>query len=281
MAELNKIDFAVMFTVKNANPNGDPLNENRPRICYDDRGEVSDVCLKRKIRNRWQDMEKNIFVQSNDQKIDDANSLKERVERFLPLTKGDMNKFIEATCKEWIDVRSFGQLFALKAVKESGDKGVSIGIRGPVSLHPAFSISPISISSIQITKSVNSETKDKKGSDTMGMKHRVDCGTYVFYGSINPQLAKRTGFNVEDALALKEALKTLFDNDSSSARPDGSMDVRRVYWWIHNTPNGQYSSGKVHKSLQIIEKKEDACNFEDYEISVQELKDLKLDIYEN
>ena len=89
-------------------------------------------------------------------------------------------------------MRSFGQVFAFKGKESKGD-GVSVGVRGPVSIHPAFSVDPIDVDDIQITKSVNGTTGEKKSSDTMGMKHRVDKGVYVFYGSMNPQLAERTG----------------------------------------------------------------------------------------
>ena len=157
-----------------------------------------------------------------------------------------MNNLLVLACKEWIDVRSFGQVFAFKG---SGGKGVSVGVRGPVSIHTATSIDPIDITSMQITKSVNSEPGKEKGSDTMGMKHRVDFGVYVFYGSINTQLAEKTGFTNEDARKIKEALVTLFENDASSARPDGSMEVHKVYWWEHNSKLGQYSSAKVHRLL--------------------------------
>ncbi len=110
---------------------------------------------------------------------------------------------------------------------------------------------------IQITKSTNSEpTKDgKRSSDTMGMKHRVEFGLYVLKGSINHQFAEKTGFSDEDAEMIKQALITLFENDCSSARPDGSMEVVKVYWWKHNCPMGQYSSAKVHRTLKIEEKK--------------------------
>ncbi len=96
---------------------------------------------------------------------------------------------------------------------------------------------------------------NKKGSDTMGMKHRVDFGLYVFYGSINTQLAEKTGFTEEDAQHIRQALTTLFENDTSSARPDGSMEVHHVYWWEHNSKLGQYSSAKVHRSLQVKKKR--------------------------
>lgn len=158
-------------------------------------------------------------------------------------------------------MRAFGQLFAFKSDKkgkkkdegEESDSGVSIGIRGPVTVQSAFSVEPVEIISTQITKSVNAEdTKDgKKSPDTMGMKHRVDHGIYVFFGSMNPQLAEKTGFSDTDAEAFKQVLPRLFENDASSARPEGSMEVLKVIWWKHSSKAGQYSSAKVHRTLSV------------------------------
>ncbi|WP_300264185.1 type I-C CRISPR-associated protein Cas7/Csd2 [uncultured Cloacibacillus sp.] len=250
----NKIDFAVIFTVKNANPNGDPLDGNRPRIGYDGIGEVSDVCIKRKMRDRLLEDGQGIFVQSDDRKRDEFTSLKARAESVID-KKMTKQEIIKAACAKWFDVRAFGQLFAFKSSKKDDADGVSIGIRGPVSIHSAFSVAPINVTSIQITKSVNSEdTKDgKKSSDTMGMKHRVDCGTYVFYGSMNPQLAELTGFSDDDAEEIKKILPKLFENDASSARPEGSMSVKTIFWWKHSCKGGQYSSARVHGSLSVNE----------------------------
>ena len=272
----NKIDFAVIVNVKNANPNGDPLNGNRPRVNYEGEGEISDVCIKRKIRNRLMDEGFDVFVQSDDNRLDDYPSLRKRAEGEISkeIWK-DGVKFREAVCQKWIDVRSFGQVFAYGSDKKG--EGVSVGIRGPVSLFPAFSITPVSnrISSIQITKSVSGEGDGtKKASDTMGMKHRVDHGLYVFYGSINPQLAGKTGFSDEDSQAIKAALRTLFRNDSSSARPEGSMEVYRLYWWEHNTPNGQYSSAKVHRLLEVTPKLDEPSRIEDYAVILKSLPEL-------
>lgn len=216
--------------------------------------------MKRKIRDRLQDAGEEIFVQSDDNKKDGYSSLRERADACLP-SGGMTQKTLETACKKWFDVRAFGQLFAFKGGKktkiaggeEPGDsKGVSIGIRGPVSIHPAFSVETVSVTSTQITKSVNSEGDgSKRGSDTMGMKHRVDSAVYAFYGSMNPQLADKTGFSDADAEAVKSVLPKLFENDSSSSRPDGSMEVLKVFWWMHNCPAGQYSSAKVHRSLTV------------------------------
>jgi len=263
----SKIDFAVIISVCNANPNGDPLNGNRPRQTYEGIGEISDVCIKRKIRNRLQDMGESIFVQSDDNRIDNFRSLNDR---FIAAKLGDAR--IDG-CSKWFDVRAFGQVFAFKKkTKITRDKAkevdsteegaaednvdsVSIGIRGPVTIQSAFSVDAIVPDSLQIVKSVNLETNEKepekKGSDTMGMKHRVSKGVYVSFGAINTQLAQKTGFSDEDAEKIKAALRSLFVNDGSSARPEGSMEVKKVIWWKHNSPNGQYSSARVHRSLDV------------------------------
>ena len=279
----NKIDFAVLVAVEKANPNGDPLSENRPREDFNGHGEISDVCIKRKIRNRLQDMGEDIFVQSNDRADDGFKSLSERAKNYEPLQKAlkakDEEEARKVVCEKWIDVRTFGQVFAFKGDKSSG---VSLGVRGPVSIQTATSVSPVDIVSMQITKSVNSEPADKKSSDTMGMKHRVDFGLYVCKGSINHQLAEKTGFSEEDAEKIKEALCSLFMNDASSARPEGSMEVCKVYWWKHNCLAGQYSSAKVHNSLKVEVKNDvDTPNcFEDFTITLSPLEDLEPEIYD-
>lgn len=275
----HKIDFAVVLSVTKANPNGDPLNGNRPRQNYDGHGEISDVAIKRKIRNRLQDMGEAIFVQSNDRKTDSYKSLKERADadetlaKMLKDKKASTDKFAVIACEKWLDVRSFGQVFAFKG------SNLSVGVRGPVSIQTATSIEPIDITSLQITKSVNSVTSESRSSDTMGMKHRVDFGVYVFKGSINTQLAEKTGFSNEDAEKVRQALVSLFENDSSSARPEGSMEVNKVFWWEHSSKLGQYSSAKVHQSLKISSKTEaPKASIEDYSLEVQELDGLKVKV---
>ena len=261
----NKIDFAIIMGINNANPNGDPLNGNRPRTDFEGNGEITDVCLKRKIRDRLQEAGEAIFIQSDEKKTDGMTSLKNRAyDEEVGLGKGafeaDKKENIEAkrdetakkACDKWFDVRAFGQVFAFKADAKNAD-GVSIPIRGPVTIQSAFSLQPVDITSTQITKSVSGEGDGtKKGSDTMGMKHRVDEGIYVTYGAITPQLAERTGFSDADAEKLKEILPKLFEGDASSARPEGSMQVKKVIWWEHSSKSGQYSSAKVHRSLKEL-----------------------------
>lgn len=252
MSLTKKIDFAIIIGVNHANPNGDPLNGNRPRTNYDGFGEISDVCLKRKIRNRLMDAGENILVQSDDYRKDEHRSIKARYDANESIKADKKSKDGEQkakiACEQWFDVRAFGQVLA-----GVDDTSASIAIRGPVSIQSAFSIEPVDISSMQITKSVNLKTTEKdpsqKAADTMGMKHRVEHGIYVTYGSINLQLAKKTGFTDEDAEALKQAMRKLFENDESSARPAGSMEVLKVIWWVHT--DKVLPSAKVHKSLDV------------------------------
>ena len=276
MAALTKkIDFVGFIMVERSNPNGDPLNGNQPRTDYNGYGEISDVCLKRKVRNRLQDVGEKILVQSNERVDDGCDSIRSRVEANPAMEKplkmkdkeqGRTRIFAEEACKAWIDVRSFGQVFALKEAKKQGVDSVSVGVRGPVSIHTAVSLDPVTITSVQITKSVNNEPGDKKGSDTMGMKHRVDFGVYKFQGSINVQLAEKTGFSDEDAAKIKEALCTIFENDASSARPEGSMEMSRFYWIEHSNKTGCAPSAKIHRSISAQKKDgvETPSHFDDY-----------------
>jgi len=244
-------------------------------------------------------------VQSDDNRKDEYRSLRSRADGVLKgIDMSDNKKFREAACKQWIDVRAFGQVFAYKSsgkktkkakegtevTEDKDEASVSIGIRGPVSVHPAFSVASVNdrVASIQITKSVSGEGDGvKKASDTMGMKHRVNHGVYVFYGSINPQLAFKTLFSNEDAKAIKEALRTLFVNDESSARPAGTMEVHKLFWWEHNSPNGQYSSAKVHRTVRdkVKSNKEEPKSINDYYVPEKseiekELTGLKVEIIE-
>ena len=273
----NKIDFIALVSVNKANCNGDPLNGNRPRTDYNGFGEMSDVCIKRKIRNRMQDLGFPIFVQSADRCQDGYGSLSERASGTLKDVK-DREEYARRACEQWLDVRSFGQVFAFKDTK-----GVSVGVRGPVSVHQAVSLSPVEVESLQITKSVNGEKMEKnesRASDTMGMKHFVRFGLYEIKGSINVQLAEKTGFSEEDADTVKEWLRTLFVNDASSARPDGSMEVVKLFWWRHSCKDGQYSSAKVHRSVKVALRDAGTIptSANDYVISLEALPGLEPEV---
>lgn len=128
-------------------------------------------------------------------------------------------------------MHAFGQLFAYKDTSEKKNDGVSIGIRGPVTVQATLREEPVEITSTQITESVSGEGDGaQKASDTMDMKHRVNQETYVFYGAISPQLASLTGFRDEDSEILKNVLPFMFEGVVSSAHPEGSMEVKKVIW---------------------------------------------------
>lgn len=262
----HKIDFMVTVEVKEANANGDPLSGNMPRTNAKGYGLMSDVSIKRKIRNRLQDMGQSIFVQANERIEDEFRSLENRFS--AQFDKNDKDDDIERRANElWLDVRSFGQVFTY--LKKS------IGVRGPVSISMAKSLEPVVISSLQITRSTNGmEPKgdSSRSSDTMGTKHFVDYGIYVIKGSINAHFAEKTGFSEEDADIIKQALVSLFENDASSARPEGSMRVREVFWFTHSSKLGNVSSARVFDLLVFDMKTPDKDCYEAYGIHLDEEK---------
>lgn len=276
-----KIDFMVTIEVKEANPNGDPLSGNMPRLDANGHGLISDVAIKRKVRNRLQDMGHPIFVQAKDRIEDEFTSLEKRFSQHFT-TKTPDKEIEDSSNQMWLDVRSFGQVFTY--LKKS------IGVRGPVSFNMAKSLDPVVISNLQITRSTNGmEAKNESGrsSDTMGMKYFVDYGVYILKGSINAYFAEKTGFSQEDAEVIKEALVSLFENDASSARPEGSMRVREVFWFEHSTKLGNVSSARVFDLLTYDKDSLDKASYEDYQIGLnQELlatyqeKGLKVTVLE-
>lgn len=278
----HKIDFMVTVEVREANANGDPLSGNMPRTNAANQGLISDVAIKRKIRNRMQDLGHTIFVQANDRIEDGLNSLEKRFKTQFTGKESD-EEINEKANQLWMDVRSFGQVFTYL-------KDRSFAIRGPVSVSMAKSLDPIIISSLQITRSTNGVEPKKAGgrsSDTMGTKHFVDYGVYVIKGSINPNFAEKTGFSNEDAEVIKEVLVSLFENDASSARPEGSMRVREVFWFTHSNKLGNVSSARVFDLIEFDKEKQDKDNYDDYSIHLNqeklaeyEAKGLKVDILE-
>lgn len=262
----NKIDFIATIVVNNANPNGDPLAGNMPRTNSKGFGEMSDVSIKRKIRNRMQDLGHEIFVKSRDRVDDDFYSLEER---YLEHFKGNKNdlEVEEGVLEKWLDVRAFGQVITYEKK--------SIGIRGPVSIGIAKSLDPVEITSMQITRSTNGmkpKNEKSRSSDTMGTKHVVEFGTYVIHGAVNCFYAERTGFSEEDLNVLKGAIQTLFINDASSARPEGSMEVKDIFWFEHSSKIGNVSSAKIKGLLEWNRESDMKEHYEDYNLRLNEEK---------
>lgn len=261
----HKIDFVLFVSVKNANPNGDPLLGNMPRTDYEGYGEISDVAIKRKVRNRLQDFGYDIFVQANDRKQDEFKSLEKRFDNVFDKKKDTEEDIFTESCKRWIDVRSFGQVMTYQ--------NLSLGIRGPVSISLGKSLEPVDIITMQITRSTNGKEPSKsqgRSSDTMGIKHFVDFGVYKITGSINCYFAAKTGFTDEDAGEIKKALISLFENDMSAARPEGSMAVEKVYWFVHPNTMGLASSAKIQRLVQVKlpQGNRKAQAFTDYQITL-------------
>ena len=273
-----KKDFVAFIAVNYANPNGD-LDGNMPRTDYDGYGIISDVCLKRKIRNRIQDAGLDIYLQASDRRTDEATNLLARASAKGLNKIKDADELARALCGEFADVRAFGTVWAMDKKLAACS---SLGVRGPVSITMATSINPVDIISMKITKSVN-DTKDctiEKESSTIGTKHFVKFGLYKFSGSINVQMAEKTGFSDDDAEAAKEAIRTLFVNDESSARPAGTCEVVKLFWFDHNCKDGQYSPAKINRAVtaKLVDGVTTPKSVDDYEIVYNELPGLKCEI---
>lgn len=221
-----------LIAVKNANPNGDPLSENMPRVS-DGIGIIEGVCIKKKIRNVWVDDNLEVLLQSTDRNNDGYKTLQQRFEKCTKDIVWDTkNKKTEEKAKRLLetypDVRAFGAVVTLP--------GTSLGITGAVTGFKAESINKIDIESSQITKSLNTQDSevDKKSSDTMGMKHEVKFGLYRFDASVSVLQSKKNGFTEEDFDLLINAITRMFDEDASCARPAGSMWVEKL-WVLEGT----------------------------------------------
>lgn len=240
---MNRVDFAVVITAQGCNPNGDPLDGNRPRFLYDGRGEMSSVCLKRKVRDYLAMQGDPILIMPDTVVL---QTLKASASVSAALKSKDVDLAKKAACKEWFDVRAFGSLLPFKGSE------VSISVRGPVSIGDATSLSTIEVIDKCITRVCNFETAGKLESSTMGHRYTVMPAVYVAYGGIFPQLASLTGFTDQDAEKIKRALAHMFRYDAAYARPAGSM-TSTLFWWTHPSETGAASPAKVHHSLHVVQ----------------------------
>lgn len=235
----NRHDFLLLFEVSNGNPNGDPDAGNMPRIDPNtNKGIISDVCLKRKVRNyveqfapaRTTDDGKgyNIFVRQGEIL---GNTIKDAVKKAdeqggkedLPLRARDW------LCREFYDIRAFGGVLSVGA---DVMKGSAFGqVRGPVQLTFSQSFHPITPLEITITRCAVTDEKDKDKERTMGNKHIVPYALYAAKGYVSPAFAEKTGFTQSDLDLLFEALLYMFEHDRSAAR--GEMVVRGLYDFEH------------------------------------------------
>jgi len=271
---MNKYDFVLLFDVKDGNPNGDPDAGNLPRVDAETgKGLVTDVCLKRKIRNYVQltkgnDSGYDIFIKEKailNQLIDEA------YEQDEVKKEGNAGKKVEAArnwmCRNYFDVRSFG------AVMSTGQNAGQV--RGPVQITFARSIDVIVASEHSITRMAVTTDKDaekQKGDNrTMGRKFTVPYGLYRAHGFISSHLAAQTGFDESDLKTFWDSVINMFEHDHSAAR--GMMSVRELIVFKHDSPLGNAPSHKLFELIDIkrTQRNSPARDFKDYIVSIDEV----------
>lgn len=275
MKELNnRYEFVMLFDVENGNPNGDPDAGNSPRVDVETgTGIVTDVCMKRKIRNYVEvacegKSGYNILIKSDralNSKFTEAYEacgLKTKEKGKNPVSVATARDFI---CKNYFDVRAFG------AVMNTGDDYCGI-VRGPVQLNFARSVDPVSPQEITITRQAITTEKDKESKEnTMGKKNFVPYGLYRAEGYVSALLAQKTGFGEEDLELLWTSLVNMFEIDHSAAR--GKLCMRKLYVFEHETALGNAPSHTLFEKV-VVERKagvEFARKFEDYNVTVGEM----------
>ena len=275
----NRIDFVYIFDVQNGNPNGDPDAANAPRVDAEDmHGIVTDVCLKRKVRNYVQTIvaedDKNEYQEGYDIFVKDKAVLDALVEKIydyesVKKIKDKDKKKEEAKkllCTNYFDIRTFGQVIATSGKQDQ--------VKGPIQLTFARSVDeitprPLSITRCAVTKEEkNTETDDVRQKErTMGRKNIVPYGLYVCYGFISANLAKQTGFSEEDLALFWDALKNMFDVDRSAAR--GLMSAQKLIVFKHDSVLGNAPANKLF-DLVKVEKVCDGAprSFSDYTVTI-------------
>lgn len=276
MSELkNRYEFVLLYDVQDGNPNGDPDLGNQPRMDLETGyGLVTDVCLKRKVRNyvmltRGNQKGYDIFVKEKAvlnnmiaEKWDEAADGKTPKEvKEAKETQNVENKARDLLCKDYYDIRTFG------AVLSTGDKGAG-QVRGPIQLTFSRSYDPIVVAEHSITRMAVTNEKDADKERTMGRKYTVPYALYCARGFVSPQLAAQTGFSEEDLELFWEALLNMFEYDRSAAR--GLMTARRLVIFKHNSPLGNASAESLFE--HVVCRKNDGVStpraFGDYRITL-------------
>lgn len=287
MKELtNRYEFVYLFDVENGNPNGDPDAGNLPRIDPETNfGIVTDVCLKRKVRNFVEIVKKNeppfkIYVR--ERAVLSNVQGEAYAEPKIKEIKDEGEKIKAARqwmCENFYDIRTFGAVMSLKT-NNCGQ------VRGPAQINFARSIEPVIPRELSITRmavATEEEAKSQKGDNrTMGRKSIVPYGLYRAEGYISAHLANQTGFSGEDLELLWEALRNMFDHDHSAAR--GKMAARKLFVFKHKTALG---NAPAHELFDLIEVKRfgdsaaPARTFTDYEVLVhKDRKPEKVELFE-
>ena len=276
----NRYDFVLLFDVKDGNPNGDPDAGNMPRIDAETgRGLVTDVCLKRKVRNfvsvsKGDEAPYNIYVREKavlnetHEKAFIAVGAEEdlKKEKGRKGTSETVEKARTWICTNFFDVRTFGAVMSTN---------INCGqVRGPVQLTFARSMNPIVSQEHSITRmavATKEEAKKQDGDNrTMGRKHTVPYGLYRCHGFISAHLAQQTGFSEEDLELFFTALEQMFEHDRSAAR--GEMTTRGLYVFKHNSLLGNAHANKLFQRIKVTLNSEDKPprDFADYSVTVDE-----------
>jgi CRISPR-associated protein Csd2 len=260
----NRIEFVLLFDVTNGNPNGDPDMGNMPRVDPETRlGLVTDVCLKRKLRNyveavkgvgKYAEKGYEIYVREkailNDQneRAYKAHPEIEHLQRRLPRKEEDARTVTKWMCDNFFDIRTFGAVMSTD---------VNVGqVRGPVQLAFARSIDPVQPLNITITRmavTTRREAEEQSGDNrTMGDKWIVPYGLYRAHGFVSAHLAKHTGFSEEDFALLRRGLTEMFDHDRSASR--GEMACRGLYVFRHDSPLGYAPAHRLFERITVGKK---------------------------
>lgn len=270
----NRYDFLFIFDCQDANPNGDPDAGNLPRIDVETgQGLVTDVCLKRKIRN-FVALTANGAAGKRIYFTDGSvlNDLQQQAHDAVGIPaaeskspkNGKKDKATEWMCENYFDVRTFGAVMSTE---------INCGqVRGPVQLSFARSIDPIVSSEHAITRSSVTNKKDVEKERTMGRKFTIPYGLYKAQGFVNPFLAAQTGFNDDDLQLLFQSLENAFQFDQSAARPAGSMNPRALIVFKHDNQLGKAPSHKLFETvtLKLKDGIEVPRSFADYELKIDE-----------
>ncbi len=270
---MNKIDFVLIYDALAANPNGDPDAGNMPRVDVESgHGLVTDVCLKRKIRNFVQltrDGQPGCDIYVREKAI--LNNQNERAYQGIKKEAKNADQAVKDEARAWMcqnffDIRAFGAVMTTD---------VNCGqVRGPVQLSFSRSVDPVFSAEYAVTRCAVptvKEAENQKGDNrTMGRKYTIPYAVYTTRGCVNPFLAAQTGFNEGDWELLKESLVHLFDFDASAARPAGSMAVRKLIVFKHDSQLGNAPAHKLYDAVKIVRKEgiDAPRSIEDYDIII-------------
>lgn len=270
---MNRYDFVYLFDVKDANPNGDPDAGNLPRVDPEtNHGLVTDVCLKRKIRNYvglrgGYEAPLDIYFTDgavlNNKHKKAWESIGEKPSDRLPKAVEKARALQQFMCRNFYDIRTFGAVMSME---------VNCGqVRGPVQISFARSVEPVVAAEHAITRSSVTNERDLEKERTMGRKFTVPYGIYRAHGFVNPFLAKQTGFGPDDLTLLWEALENAFQFDQSAARPAGSMAARKLLVFEHDSELGSAPSHRLFEAVRVERRAgvEVPREFGDFEVQIE------------